>query len=99
MPVGEEFFNRKRKELGVSLNDVQKRAVLNIEGPLLLLASPGSGKTTTLIMKIGYLIEEVGLEPARIKAVTFSNASANDMKERYQRFFPTLPPVEFSTIS
>ncbi|OAK67300.1 ATP-dependent helicase [Lederbergia galactosidilytica] len=98
MPVGEEFFNRKRKELGVSLNDVQKRAVLNIEGPLLLLASPGSGKTTTLIMKIGYLIEEVGLEPARIKAVTFSNASANDMKERYQRFFPTLPPVEFSTI-
>ncbi len=98
MSVGEEFFNRKKAELGVSLNDVQKRAVLNTEGPLLLLASPGSGKTTTLIMKIGYLIEVVGLDPARIKAVTFSNASAHDMKERYQRFFSTLPPVEFSTI-
>ncbi|GIN74449.1 DNA helicase [Bacillus sp. J14TS2] len=98
MLVGEEFFNRKKQELGVSLNDVQKRAVLNTEGPLLLLASPGSGKTTTLIMKIGYLIEVIGLTPSRIKAVTFSNASARDMKERYQRFFPTLPPVEFSTI-
>ncbi|MFF2886243.1 ATP-dependent helicase [Paenibacillus sp. NPDC057967] len=94
----ERFLERKQGELGVGLNEVQKQAVGQAEGPLLLLASPGSGKTTTLIMRIGYLIEELGAEPARIKAVTFSRASARDMKERFSRFFPLLEPVDFSTI-
>ncbi|WP_433748026.1 ATP-dependent helicase [Falsibacillus pallidus] len=94
----QDFFSRKKSELGVSLNDVQRKAVLQTEGPLLLLASPGSGKTTTVIMRIGYLIEEKGVDPSRIKAVTFSRASASDMLERFQRFFPELPPVDFSTI-
>lgn len=94
----ETFLERKREELGVKLNDVQKQAVGHSEGPLLLLASPGSGKTTTIIMRIGYLIEELGAEPARIKAVTFSRASARDMKERFAKFFPQLAPVDFSTI-
>ncbi|RLQ92289.1 ATP-dependent helicase [Falsibacillus albus] len=94
----QDFFTRKKKELGVSLNDVQTKAVLQTEGPLLLLASPGSGKTTTVIMRIGYLIEKKGISPDRIKAVTFSKASASDMKERFKRFFPGLPPVDFSTI-
>lgn len=62
------------------------------------MASPGSGKTTTIIMRIGYLIEEKRVHPSRIKAVTFSRASAADMKERFKRFFPELPPVDFSTI-
>jgi DNA helicase-2/ATP-dependent DNA helicase PcrA len=94
----EDFFVRKELEIAVSLNEVQKQAVLHTEGPLLLLASPGSGKTTTLIMRIGYLIEERAVTPSRIKAVTFSRASAADMKERFQRFFPDLPSVNFSTI-
>lgn len=94
----ESFFERKRKELGVCLNDVQKKAVLHTNGPLLLLASPGSGKTTTIIMKIGYLIEVMGIPPEKIKAVTFSKAAALDMKERFQQFFPKLPEVDFSTI-
>lgn len=98
MNGSQDFFERKKQELGVSLNEVQRKAVLQSEGPLLLLASPGSGKTTTIIMRIGYLIEEKGVYPARIKAVTFSRASANDMKERFKRFFPELPPVDFSTI-
>lgn len=95
-----DFFARKQAELGVALNDVQKKAVLQTEGALLLLASPGSGKTTTIIMRIGYLIEEKGVHPSRIKAVTFSRASAQDMKERYDRFFPGHPEggVQFSTI-
>lgn len=92
------FLERKKRELGVLLNEVQQAAVLQTEGPMLLLASPGSGKTTTLIMRIGRLIEEQGVEPSRIKAVTFSRASARDMKERFARFFPGLPPVDFSTI-
>ncbi|MCZ8520424.1 MULTISPECIES: ATP-dependent helicase [Paenibacillus] len=94
----EDFFEMKKRELGVALNEVQRAAVLRTEGPLLLLASPGSGKTTTIIMRIGYLIERMGVEPSRIKAVTFSRASAADMKERYARFFPDLAPVNFSTI-
>ncbi|WNQ12530.1 ATP-dependent helicase [Paenibacillus aurantius] len=98
MKLKEDFFTSKTNELGVTLNEVQKKAVLLTEGPLLLLASPGSGKTTTIIMRIGYLIEEKGVNPTRIKAVTFSRASANDMKERFKRFFPHLPPVDFSTI-
>ncbi|MFC4811077.1 ATP-dependent helicase [Paenibacillus sp. GCM10023250] len=100
MAAGMDFFERKQAELGVRLNEVQRRAVLHTEGALLLLASPGSGKTTTIIMRIGYLIEVKRVHPSRIKAVTFSRASAQDMKERYARFFPDHPEggVQFSTI-
>ncbi|MGK7376646.1 ATP-dependent helicase [Planococcus sp. 1R117A] len=92
------FFERKQKQLGVELNKIQRKAVERTDGPLLLLACPGSGKTTTMIMRIGYLIEEKGVQPHRIKAITFSKASATDMQERYKRFFPKLAPVDFSTI-
>lgn len=92
------FFTRKQTELGVALNDMQKQAVIHTDGPLLLLATPGSGKTTTIIMRIGYLIEELHIEPNKIKAVTFSKAAAEDMTARYKKFFPTLEPVDFSTI-
>lgn len=96
----EDFFTRKQRQIGVSLNPVQKEAVLRTEGPLLLLATPGSGKTTTIMMRIGYLIEEKGVHPSRIKAVTFSKAAAANMKERFRRFFPEYPEgsVGFSTI-
>ncbi|MCH4826080.1 MAG: ATP-dependent helicase [Planococcus sp. (in: firmicutes)] len=93
-----QFFERKKQELGVQLNKIQRKAVERTEGPLLLLACPGSGKTTTMIMRIGYLIEEKEVSPSRIKAITFSKASANDMLERYKRFFPSLQPIDFSTI-
>ncbi len=92
------FFEQKAATIGVHLNDIQKQAVIQTDGPLLLLASPGSGKTTTIIMRIGYMIEVLGILPARIKAVTFSRASANDMKARFAKFFPHLPVVDFSTI-
>jgi len=94
----DDFFVRQASEAGVVLNEVQRKAVVHPAGPLLLLASPGSGKTTTIIMRIGYLIKVKGVDPARIKAVTFSRASANDMRERYNRYFPDLGPVQFSTI-
>ncbi len=94
----EDFFSKMKNDLGITLNDIQKKAVMQTDGPLLLLASPGSGKTTTLILRIGYLIKEKGIHPSRIKAVTFSKASANDMKVRFKKFYPDLPPVDFSTI-
>lgn len=99
-PSDGRFFERKRREAGVQLNEVQRQAVLHTEGPLLLLASPGSGKTTTLMMRAGYLIAEKGVNPARILAVTFSRASARDMAERFAALFPELAGarVGFSTI-
>ncbi|WP_342399643.1 ATP-dependent helicase [Weizmannia sp. FSL W8-0676] len=98
MDTKQDFFTRKKEESGIVLNAVQQEAVKQTEGPLLLLASPGSGKTTTIIMRIGYLIEEKGVAPARIKAITFSRAAAADMKDRFRKLFPNLPPVDFSTI-
>ncbi|MBP2627569.1 MAG: ATP-dependent helicase UvrD [Firmicutes bacterium] len=92
----EDIFWGKQKD--VVLNEVQRQAVVNTGGAILLLASPGSGKTTTMIMKIGYLIAVKGIDPTRIKAVTFSRAAAAEMKTRFKRFFPTLSLVDFSTI-
>ncbi|GAC43429.1 UvrD-helicase domain-containing protein [Paenibacillus popilliae] len=99
MQEKEGFLARKQRE-GLILNDVQRKAVLHTDGPMLLLASPGSGKTTTIVMKIGYLIEEKKAVPSRIKAITFSRASAADMRERFARLCPELPvrSVDFSTI-
>lgn len=93
-----DFFERQANLHNVRLNETQQRAVLHSDGPLLLLACPGSGKTTTLIMRIGYLIEEKGVPANRIKAITFSRAAANDMKSRFNLFFPSLGTVDFSTI-
>ncbi|SDE14937.1 UvrD/REP helicase N-terminal domain-containing protein [Paenibacillus sp. UNCCL117] len=76
----------------MELNGIQQQAAVLTEGPLLLLASPGSGKTTTVIMRIGYLLEEKGVDPARIKAVTFSRASAADMKSGSPAFSRTCRP-------
>lgn len=95
-----DFFETMAQVSGVVLNDVQKEAVRCTDGPLLLLASPGSGKTTTLNMKIGYLLLEKHVSPERILAITFSKAAARDMSDRFERFFSTLTNerIHFSTI-
>lgn len=92
------FLTEFQKRTGICLNSVQQQAVYHVGKPLLLLACPGSGKTTTIITKIGYLIEEQQIDPNRIKAITFSKFSSQDMKKRYEQLFPHLPSVAFSTI-
>ena len=65
-----------------TLNYSQKQAVLQTEGPVMILAGAGSGKTRTLVTKIVHLIEEIQVSPFQVLAVTFSNKAAKEMRDR-----------------
>lgn len=77
------------------LNREQKEAVMHTDGPMIILAGAGSGKTRVLIHKVLYLIQEKGINPTEILMVTFSNKAAGEMRERMELALnsPTLPTV------
>ncbi len=77
-----------KKDILNDLNGEQKRAVRETDGPMIILAGAGSGKTRVLIYKVIYLIKILNIDPVNILMVTFTNKAANEMKERIKKFLP-----------
>ena len=81
------FFDTLEEKFNIKLNEQQKTAVLHKDGPAIILAVPGAGKTTTLICRTANLIRNHDIDPNSILSITFSKASAEDMKERFSSIF------------
>ena len=94
-------FQELKSKYGLRLNGQQERAVCTIDGPVLLLAVPGSGKTTTLVSRIGNMIYGRGIDPQRILTMTYTVAAAQDMRQRFVSIFGNSlsDQLEFRTIN
>ena len=69
-----------------------KEAILHYNGPMLVLAGPGSGKTFTITHRICHLIKERGVNPANILVITFTKSAAGEMKDRFESLMEGKPP-------
>ena len=79
----EEFYSK----FHIRLNEQQVESVRSIDGPILLLAVPGSGKTTVLVTRLGYMVYCAGIAPENILTLTYTTAAAHDMEERFRLYF------------
>ena len=89
------------KQYLAGLNEQQRTAVETVDGPVLLLATPGSGKTTVLVTRLGYMVHVQGLDPRSILTMTYTVAAAEDMRARYAAFFgeENARALQFRTIN
>ena len=92
-------FEAFQSQYASSLTSQQLAALRAVEGNVLLLAVPGSGKTTVLVLRLGYMIRCCGIDPRRILTMTYTVAAARDMKARYSAIFGEEPALEFRTIN
>lgn len=85
----------------IQLNHQQREAVQSVEGPVLLLAVPGSGKTTVLVTRLGYMVYCKGIDPSKILTVTYTVAATKDMSKRFASYFGSemADRLEFRTIN
>ena len=92
-----EFWTRH----GQKLNEQQMEAVQTVDGPVLLLAVPGSGKTTVLVNRLGYMLYCRGIEPEHILTLTYTVAATRDMSDRFKALFgeEMAGRLEFRTIN
>ncbi len=95
-----DFIKHLSEKHNIHLNEQQQKAVLDIEGPILLLAVPGGGKTTVIVSRCANMVINHKINPENILTLTFSKASALDMKHRFQKVFGSEVEGElhFSTI-
>jgi DNA helicase-2/ATP-dependent DNA helicase PcrA len=95
-----DFIKHLIEKHHINLNEQQQKAVTNIEGPILLLAVPGGGKTTVIVSRCANMVINYKINPENILTLTFSKASALDMKHRFQKVFGNEVGTElhFSTI-
>lgn len=82
-----DFFRFLRMKYNINLNEQQKLAVLHKDGPAIVLAVPGAGKTTVLISRTAHMIMNYNIKPENILSITFSKAAARDMKDRFTSIF------------
>ena len=94
-------FSQFKTQYSISLDAQQEAAVQTVDGPVLLLAVPGSGKTTVLVTRLGYMRYVRGIPPERILTMTYTVAAARDMQARYAAFFGAeeAQRLEFRTIN
>lgn len=93
-----DFFSMLETEYGISLNHQQHQAASHVDGPALVLAGPGSGKTTVVTVRTAMLIASRGINPERILTLTFNKAAQLEMQARYNRLFGKLGgAARFST--
>lgn len=91
-------FLQFKEKYGLLLTDQQEKAVLRTDGHTLLLAVPGSGKTTVIVSRLGYMMECLGIPHTSILTLTYNVASCRDMKERYISLFGNVNVPQFRTI-
>ena len=94
-------FSQWKERYALSLDDQQEQAVQAVDGPVLLLAVPGSGKTTVLVSRVGYLCLARGILPEQILTMTYTVAAARDMRARFAALFgeAAAERLEFRTIN
>lgn len=90
-----------REQFQIRLNEQQEQAVRAVDGPVLLLAVPGSGKTTVLVTRLGYMIYGCGILPESILTMTYTVAATRDMRKRFADLFgdEMAGRLEFRTIN